>query len=213
MINSNSNFKGYLINHIIKSKWYVCDISQSNKSVTVEFQVGNVHLVVEKRVDESLKSIIAGTANEKKDCPHKGKIINTKMHCIIRTSTLSVFFLIFSSLRAVVRMHVTCVYGVGCGWDSWWWRSVIVLMNIHMHIYRPCWHCINRAFRFPTNDTYLIPFSHCYFFLQIFCIQVLRVLLVDLNEIIWSTMMWTFRDNSCWWRHFLSHDFVGFRSL
>lgn len=55
MIFSNLNFKGYLINHIIKSKWYVCDISQSNKSVTVEFPVGNVHLVVEERSDELLK--------------------------------------------------------------------------------------------------------------------------------------------------------------
>lgn len=94
MIYSNLNFKGYLINHIIKSKWYVCDISQLNKSVTVEFQVGNVHLVVKERLYELLNSLIAGTANEKEDCPHKGKIINTKMHCIIRTSTLSTFFLI-----------------------------------------------------------------------------------------------------------------------
>lgn len=54
MIYSNLNFKGYLINHIIKSKWYVCDISQSNKYVTVEFQVGNVHLVVKERLYELL---------------------------------------------------------------------------------------------------------------------------------------------------------------
>lgn len=93
MIYSYLNFKGYLINHINKSKCYVCDISQSNKSVTVEFQVGNVHRVVKERLDELLNSLIAGTANKKKkDCPHKGKIKNTKMHCIIRTSTLSVFF-------------------------------------------------------------------------------------------------------------------------
>lgn len=94
---------------------------------------------------------------------YEGKNYDYKiMHCIIMTWILSVlFFFIFSSFRAVVRCML-CIFGVWFGWDSWWWRGLFVLTNIHID-----WHCISRIFCFPTNDPYLIPlflFPHSYLF-------------------------------------------------
>lgn len=77
---------------------------------------------------------------------------------------------------------ILCVFWVGFSWDRWWWRGLFVLTTIHVD-----WHCINRLFRIPTNDPYLISLflfsAFLFFFLPIFCMKVLRKELVDFNEL------------------------------